>query len=565
MKRMKKFCALALSVVLMTQAGASLAFAESSTQLPENCFSALLHPEDAAPVVTVTSSILGMADTGNKTSLKKTLQKTSGPGDINIYYYNEEGKRVTYEPGTVVELDPVQYTGCALISLGNDVDDSKIDSSQAVVRLVDGNTYHADEFVLSDAASTLKGSWQNGTYIYTLNAGDLEWNTWGYTWNDYNSDREWSIMGGDGAGDYFFTFEVSGIRYNGTELAPVTFPVTVYCYGRTVTDLALDHEYVPNTYDDSYQSGKKQGLVPQWTWYTAGEESAADKPYLNDLYTDYFSITWPIYGNGENVTAKDVEITLTSKYGDEYTLQPTNAYGEQEYAVASNKAETNIFVTYQQWAPRPVYNKMTIRVTCNGKVYEKVYDVASVAAYMVQTGGGGVSVDGTVTCYNYYGLLDLNENAVKQATYTLSTEKDGVTYYYTETADGAAALTETAADAAVFDASGENDCNVKVLHNVVFIQTRMGQTAQKTVDGQEILFQKNYSSRVSKTAAEVVADKGAVLDDGFNLTGSYLYWAWTKRYQAGWTLETAQPTGLPYVTYPYGFEPGSRNPAYPEE
>lgn len=95
-----------------------------------------------------------------------------------------------YEPGTVVELDPVQYTGSALISLGEGIDDSKIDSSQATVRLVDGNTYHADEFVLSSAASTLNGSWQSGTYTYTLNTGDLEWNTWGYTWNDDNSNRE---------------------------------------------------------------------------------------------------------------------------------------------------------------------------------------------------------------------------------------------------------------------------------------------------------------------------------------------------------------------------------------
>lgn len=371
MKRMKKLCALALSAVLLAQAGTTMAFAMSNTANQENCFASLVEAAAKTPAVTVTSTILGMADTGNKTSLKKTLQKTTGPGDINIYYYNDEGKRVPYEPGTVVELDPVQYTGSALISLGEGIDDSKIDSSQATVRLVDGNTYHADEFVLSSAASTLNGSWQSGTYTYTLNTGDLEWNTWGYTWNDDNSNREWSIMGGDGAGNYFFTFEVSGIRYNGVELAPVTFPVTVYCYGRTVTDLALGHEYVPNTYDASYTSGKTQGLIPQWTWYTDGTDSASDKPYLNDEYTDCFSITWPLYGDGTNVTEKDVKITLTSKYGDEYTLQPVNPYGEQEYAVVSDKTETNIFVTYQQWAPRPVYNKMTVAVTCGGREYKK--------------------------------------------------------------------------------------------------------------------------------------------------------------------------------------------------
>ena len=57
-------------------------------------------------------------------------------------------------------------------------------------------------------------------------------------------------------------------------------------------------------------------------------ESAADKPYLNDTYTDCFSITWPVFVDGSDVTAQDVEITLSSKYGDEYTLQPVNAYGE---------------------------------------------------------------------------------------------------------------------------------------------------------------------------------------------------------------------------------------------
>ena len=559
MKQIRKPLALLLSAALALSCGSTLALA-AGPDSPENCLS--IFAQQDKPAVTVTSNILGLADTGNKTSLKKTLQKTSGPGDINIYYYNEAGKRVTYAPGTVVQLDPVQYTGSALISLGDNIDDSKIDSSQAVVRLVDGNTYHADEFVLSTAASTLNGTWQNGTYTYALNTGDLEWNTWGYTWNDYNSGREWSIMGGDGAGDYFFTFEVSGIRYDGKELDPVTFPVTVYCYGRTVTDLALSHVYEANTYDASYTSGKQQSLVPQWTWYTEGAESAADKPYLNDTYTDYFSVTWPLYVNGADVTAEDVQITLKSAYGDTYTLQPVNAYGEQEYAVASNKAETNIFVTYQQWAPRPVYNKMTICVSHNGIQYQKTYDIASVAAYMVQTGGGGVAVDSTVTCYNYYGLLEMNENAAGSATYTLTTEQDGTTYYYMENADGTSALTADAAAAKVFDANGEADCNVKVLHNVVFVQTRMGQTEQKTVNGEAVLFQKNYSNRISKTPAQIVKDKGAVLDDGFNLTGSYSNWAWTMRYQSGWTTDTAQPTGLPFVQYPYGFAAGSENPVY---
>lgn len=76
MKRMKKLCALALSAVLLAQAGTTMAFAMSNTANQENCFASLVEAAAKTPAVTVTSTILGMADTGNKTSLKKTLQKT---------------------------------------------------------------------------------------------------------------------------------------------------------------------------------------------------------------------------------------------------------------------------------------------------------------------------------------------------------------------------------------------------------------------------------------------------------------------------------------------------------
>lgn len=201
-------------------------------------------------------------------------------------------------------------------------------------------------------------------------------------------------------------------------------------------------------------------------------------------------------------------------------------------------------------------------MNCNGHTYTKTYDVASVAAYMVQTGGGGVPVNGTVTCYNYYGITGLNENAVGQATYTLSAQIDEETQYYCENADGVAYLSTDAKEAKEYDASGKQDCDVAVLHNVVFVQTRMGQTETKIVDGQSILLEKNYNTRISKNAAQIVQDGGAVLEPGYNLTGSCAQWAWTMRYQSGWTTDTAQPTGLPFVQYPYGFAAGSENPVY---
>lgn len=258
------------------------------------------------------------------------------------------------------------------------MDDSLIDASDASVHLLDGNSYHADEFVLK--ADRLDGTWENGKYVYTLQEGDLEWNDWDYDASlDYNSDREWSIMGGDGNGVYFFTFEVDGILYDGQEIAPVTFPVNVYCYGRTVTDLSLPYEYVENTVDAAYTSGIAPTSEVQWNWYSENEEAQADgKPHLNDTYTDYISLVWPEGTDASGLTADDVTVTLRSVYGDEYTLSTETAYGEHEYEVLSSQEETVIAVTYQQWALIPVYSTMEITVNHEALTAENIFDVASV-------------------------------------------------------------------------------------------------------------------------------------------------------------------------------------------
>ena len=304
------------------------------------------------PTLTVTSNILGMCDTGNKTSLKVDLIYTSGPGDINLYHYDENGKRVIYddEKNIAVPLDPVQYTGEAVLTLEGDVDDAKIDASGAVVRLLDGSSYYADEFILG--ATSLPNEWVNGSTTYALTTSDLEFNTWDYdTTTDYNSGREWSIMGGDGNGVYFFNLEVSGILYDGQEIAPVTFPAAVYCYGRTCTDLSLSTEYVENTVDESYTSGVAQTGEAQWLWSSDNEAAVADgKPYLNDAVTDYFTLVWPEGTDASAISEEDVTITLRSNFGEEYVLSPVTAYGEHEYAVIPREGETVIAVTYQQWA-----------------------------------------------------------------------------------------------------------------------------------------------------------------------------------------------------------------------
>lgn len=518
------------------------------------------------PVLNVTSNIVGLADTGNKTTLKVDLIKTSGPGDTNIYHYDESGKRVVYEnqEELCIPLDPVQYTGSAILDLGDNVKDSKIDSSNAVVRIIDGSGYYADEFIFS--ATSLDGEWKNGKYTYTLDVGDIEWNTWDYdTTVDYNSGREWSIMGGDGGGMYHLTLEVSGILYDGVEVAPAKIPVCVYCYGRTCTDMALGVPYEPNTYDLDYTCGLTAGTDIQWHWYNENEESIAQgKPYMNDAFTDYISIVWPEGTDPSEITHKDVTVTLRSKYGEERVLEMLTAYGEQEYMVFNNGGETIVAVTYQQWSCYPVYSTMTISVNKGDLVAEETFDVCSVAAYMVQTGGGGVEIDHTVTCYNFYGILGMTMENAANPYYTLSTSIDGKKYYYAEDASGNGYLTTDKDEAWLGD--GTEKFNVAVRGNVVFAEDREDIIEEKVVDGVTYQFEQSIA-RAYKLTAEMVA-AGAQLDDGYNLKGkNSIKWAWTPRYQVGWSYGTPQPTGLPYVegNYPYGYEAGSSNPVYDEE
>ncbi|MCD8022865.1 MAG: hypothetical protein LUF30_07820 [Lachnospiraceae bacterium] len=544
--------------------------------------------EAGAVELTVTSDILGLADTGNKTTLKADLIYTSGPGDINIYYYNEDGERVIYEDQEeqCVAMDPVTYSGSAVLDLGSGVDDSLIDCSEAVVELIDGNGYSANELILSESASVLDGEWSNGQYVYTLDVGALEWNTWDYdTTVDYNSGREWSIMGGDGNGTYFFTFQVSGIRYDGGEVAAATFPVTVYIYGRSCIDIAASAQFVENTYDKDYTSGVEQTDEVQWNWYTENETSYEDgKPYMNDTYSDYFSVIWPEGTDASAICAEDVEITLYSKYGDAYTLSTETVYGEKEYAVVAGEGETQVIVTYQQWALVPVYSTMEICVSCGDLEASVSYDICSVVAYMVQTGGGGVTVDHTVTCYNYYGLKGLTLENAANTGYTLSVEMENeegeqITYYYAEDEDGNGYLSEAVTSTNAFGRNttsipedawtgdGTEIYNIAVIENVLFVETRVDSedetvtTETKTVDGEEIIFTRSISAK--KDPDEILAD-GAYLDDGYNMEGSLEKCAWSMRYQSGWTTSTPEPDSLPYMEgyYPYGYEAGSSNPIY---
>lgn len=458
------------------------------------------------PVLTVDSTIFGSADTGNKSTLKHTLIKTSGPGDQTIYYSDNEGNRIAYEEGVEIEQPPVSYTGAAILTLvGENLDDSLIDSSNAVVQLVEGDGYFPEELILH--ANTLEGTWQDGTLIYALESGDLEWNTGDYPKNDFNSDREWSCFGGDGNGCYTFNLEVSGITYGGAPVAPAVFRVQVYIWGRSASDLKPEYDSlqaVPGS------SGITPTEEPQWTWSGDG-----DSPILCDALTDDFYITWPAGSDASSIAAEDVTVTLNSQYGDIYQLSGS------EYTVFSGEGETQIALTFQHPAFTPVYTSMTIEVSGESLSASNTYEVDSVYTYMVQQGGGGVTVDGT-------------------------------TVYYAEDESGAGYLTENEDEALVFDAAGVNDCNVQLILNTLYVTTRVDQTEEKTVNGQEITFTKSYNTRsVSRGSMEgVAALPGYVIYSG-GINPNQM-WAWSDRYHAGWEPDSGVPTTFPYSVFPYG-------------
>lgn len=529
--------------------------------------------DEDQPQLKVTSDILGLADTGNKSTLKQTLISTGGPGDTALYYYNEEGKRVKYEDQSEThEMDPVKYQGKAVLDLGDDVDDSLIDSSKATVKLVDGNGYYADELIFN-GANTLNGTWKDGKLTYTLpETGAFEWNNWDYYDGanedeiDTNSGREWSMMGGDGNGVYFFNLEVSGILYNGQEIPEAKIPVAVYIYGRSSADLGLGTEFVENTYDSGYTSGLAQGEDVQWKWHSDNAE--AYEPFMNDKYSDYFSIVWPAGTNASDITADDVTVTLRSAYGDEYVLSTETDYGEHEYAVLANGSETEVVVTYQQWAYVPVYSTMEITVDNGTLQASKTFDISSVGTYLVQTGGGGKTVDHTVTAYNHYGIGGMTLENAADTTYTLSVKMDdGSVKYYAEDANGNGYLadavetpnpwgsgTTSSAPDEAWKGDATEKYHIAVRGNVVYAESRDDNTEVKTVDGKEITFTQNVN--VVKSDAEILAGEGTYLEPGYNQVNTGAdKWAWTFRYQSGWTTASAKPDSLPYVegAYPYGY------------
>ena len=500
-----------------------------------------------APKVTVKSTIFGTAFTDGFSTLKAFTDK-----ELTV-------------PG-----EPVSYTGEAVISIafddGTAADDTKIDLSGAKVAIVDGDAYYAEDFILN--ACNLNGEVKDGQVVYTLKAGDVEWNQYGYPVAE--GGLEWSAIGGNGNGEYALNLEVSGIRYDGQELAPAAFRVNYYIYGREFTAKAsprnpagsvwgaggYDSIVIPEAAEAPLAETVAAETEPVFTWVGAG-----DQPILCDLSTDNFYITWPEGVDASKLTDADVTLTLKSAYGDERVLIPNTgvtAFEQNglsipngEYSVYAGENTTQISVNLVLWAAAPVYNQLTISVSGENAA-EKTFDVASVYTHMVQT-GGGLDIQGkTVTVVCVYGIDNIES-------LTAADVFADVTYRYTyregqgpqaqeklflvDDGNGGYTVTENKEEAAVYPADG---VNVQLLGHSIFTTNDAG-SVEMEYNGETYTFTRAFS--YGNAAGSALKDpRNSVMKaaPGYVLTANgrwddHQRWGWLHFNHVGW-LVPAQET-----------------------
>lgn len=85
-------------------------------------------------------------------------------------------------------------------------------------------------------------------------------------------------------------YPASGLTYDGKVVAPVTFPVQIYIWGRDASDRVADFNASPSATAEQRESGVEQTNAVQWTW--VGDDHTGD-PILCDNLTDNFFVTWP--------------------------------------------------------------------------------------------------------------------------------------------------------------------------------------------------------------------------------------------------------------------------------
>lgn len=467
----------------------------------------------AVPVIQINSELFGSAYTYSKSTLKEALDQSVSYGDRN-----------------------------AEIALQMDrLDNSLINSEKASIQLINGDGYYAKEYVLK--ATTLTQPWIDGKTTYALTTGDLELDRSLYPLTDRNSGREWSCLGGDGSGNYTFYLQLSGITYRGLPLPERTFQAQVHIYGQNFVGLAgmtfKDGMKIEADLQTLSQRGQQviADTQPVWTWIGAGEQ-----PILCDALADDFYITWPAEMDASTLTKQQISISLTNPYGDVFQLN------EEEYEIQTASDETQIAVTLLYLPNVPVYTQMHICV--DGEVKStQTYDIASVYVHETQQGGGGTTIDGTVTAYSFYGLRNLSEakQIVSDCTYVLTYEEAGITKYYAEDSKGLGWLSENIEAAKIFD--GNEDCNIQVIDNTAYITTRVNATALKTIGEQELLFTKSYSGGRLLNPSDT---KGLATEDGYVLPNTngwatHESWPWysalSTQWTKGWTGIDVQPEG----------------------
>lgn len=482
------------------------------------------------PKLTVTSNLYGSAFTNSKSTLKEGL-------------------------GGVVEYAKGSKATIALDLKG--LSSSRIDSSKAKVALIEGDGYLTSEYLLK--ATKLGKKWSGGKLGYQLSKGDLVINTGGYPIADTDSGREWSCLGGDGHGNYWFNLAVSGIRYNGLPVASQTFRVHVYIYGQDYYEgadqtfgdgIAVVADIAPLS--EKVADPPSAGPAPVWTHLGAG-----DKPNLVDHVADDFYVTWPSGVDASALESGDVAITLRSAKGDTLALKPGT-----DFVVDSSAGETQIAVTYLNWPFIPVYSSMSLTVnpvhlagaTPATGLQQTYDDIASVYAYMAQQGGGGTTIEGTVTAYSFYGLANLTarNQVFTDVAYTLRATVDGATVYYAEDGDGKAGLVSAVGSAKTYDGNGEKDRNLRLIGNTGYITARVNAIVEKPVDGATISFTKVYSGGAVRPPT--TADSGLKALPGYAIPWTspnwltHEKWAWQRALRGvGWIGLEPVPHGARFT------------------